>query len=116
VATNLLDRSPQLAILQIEGALRAPVHGDLSRRVGSLLASGERQIELDLTRLSDLDAAGIGELIVAFNTATAACGTLQVTQPSRRVRTMLEAVGVLPLLSSGSRGRGPVGDHRSPRR
>ena len=88
------------------------MQGDLSGRVRSLLATGERCIRLDLTGLSDIDAAGIGELIAAFNIATAASGTLQVTQASRRVRTLLEAAGVLRLLSAGIPTRRRPDDRR----
>ena len=88
------------------------MHGDLRRKVRSLLASGERRIQLDLTRLSDLDAAGIGELIAVYNSATAASGTLQVTKAGRRVRTLLEAAGVHRLLTVGTPAHVTVDDRR----
>jgi hypothetical protein len=42
-----------------------------SPNVYSLLLDGERRILLDLGRLSDLDAGGVGELVHAFNTTNA---------------------------------------------
>jgi anti-anti-sigma factor len=91
-----------LSILHVERTLRAPVDSELSRNVEGLLDRGKRWVLLDLSRLADIDAAGVGELVRAFNTTTAAGGVLRITHPTRRVRRLLQTAGVLELLSAGA--------------
>jgi anti-sigma B factor antagonist len=95
-----LEQCTHRSILEVEGTLRAPVNAELSQRVQALLACGERRILLDLSRLSDMDAAGVGELVRAFNTTSAAGGILQIVDASRRVRQLLNIAGVLKLLTA----------------
>jgi anti-anti-sigma factor len=66
--------------------------------VRALLHCGERRIVLDLTRVSDIDAAGIGELVRAYNMARAADGTIHVVNTNRWVRELIERVGLDALL------------------
>jgi anti-anti-sigma factor len=69
-----------------------------------LLASNERRILLDLAQLSDIDAAGVGELVRAFNTLKAAGGVLRITHANPHVRQLLRVAGVLGLLSGDTEG------------
>jgi anti-anti-sigma regulatory factor len=73
---------------------------------------GERRVVLDLTRVPTIDAAGIGELVRAHTAVSNAHGVLQIANPTRWVREMLERVGLFELLSyappaSGARLRRP---------
>lgn len=108
--TELLERTVP-SVLHIQGALRAPVDTHLSERVQALLARGELGILLDLTRLSDIDAAGVGQLARTYAATSAAGGILQIANPSRRVRRLLEVAGLWSLLPH-ARGNGR---HRCPR-
>lgn len=99
-----LEQCTHRSILAVEGTLRAPVNAELSQRVQALLARGERRILLDLSRLSDIDAAGVGELVRAFNTTSAAGGILQIVHANRRVCQLLNIAGVLKLLTAGRGG------------
>jgi len=84
----------QLTTLEVEGALRHPVSRELRHQVAALVGLGERQILVDLTRLSDIDAAGVGELVRAFNITRNAGGVLQIANANRRVRQILQASGL----------------------
>jgi anti-anti-sigma factor len=86
------------ATVCVIGQLRAPGTSALRRVVTALLLDGERHILLDLAELTDLDAAGIGELINVSNLTTAAGGTLQIVRPRTSVRRLLDGVGVLRVL------------------
>jgi anti-anti-sigma factor len=88
-------------VLYIRGPLQAPADGDLGRIVGALLDRGERVIVLDLTQTSRIDAAGVGELVRAYNMAMAANGALRVEHPPTRVSHILERVGLLDILRHG---------------
>jgi len=86
-------------IISIEGALHAPFESRLKQRVHAVLLRGAQQVRLDLSRLTSIDAAGVGELVAAFNATKAAGGVLEIAHVRRRVRQVLEATGVYPLLA-----------------
>jgi anti-sigma B factor antagonist len=73
---------------------------ELRHRVDTLLDRGERWLVLDLRTLSGIDAAGVGELVRAFNRTRAAGGMLQVANTGRRVQTLLDVTGVSTLLTA----------------
>ena len=97
-----LEQCSHQSILQVVGTLRAPVSSELSQSVQSHLFRGERRILLDLSRLSDLDAAGVGELVRAFNTISAAGGLFRIAHASRRVAQLLDITGVLRFMTAGA--------------
>jgi anti-anti-sigma factor len=91
--------------VHIEGALRVPVSRDLRRNVRTLLRRGERTIVVDLARVSRIDAAGIGELVRAYNMAGAVDGLLRIVDATEWVREILTRVGLFEVLSAGGRNR-----------
>lgn len=99
--TAMLERCTESSVLEVCGALRAPLSFDLIRRVRAALRR-EPTILLDLSRLVDIDAAGVSELVRAFNEARAEGAVLQIAHVSGRVRTLLEISGVLTLLTAGA--------------
>jgi anti-anti-sigma factor len=90
------------SVVDVDGDLRAPVNPELRQRVDALLARGERRIVLNLARLSDIDAAGIGELIRARDAAMAAGGVLHIAHANGPVHRLLDIAGVLWLLGADS--------------
>jgi anti-anti-sigma factor len=97
----------------VEGSLRAPIELQLTRWIETAIRRGVRRVRLDLSRLSTIDAAGVGELVTAFTAAKAAGGLLDISRASRRVRRTLEAAGVFTLLS-GDCVTGPSNDQGKP--
>ena len=69
--------------------------------VRTLLGRGERRIVLDLACLTKIDAAGIGELVRAYNMTAASNGTLRIANTDPWVREMLNMVGLFDRLHSG---------------
>ena len=98
-------RASRPYVLQVEGALRWPVGRDLRERVRSLLRRGDRHILLDLDRVSQIDAAGVGDLVRAYNMASAVDGSLRITGATGPVREVLERAGLFGLLSAAWEGR-----------
>jgi len=86
------------SVLRLEGSLRAPVSPELRERVEALLHLGERMILLDLARVPDLDAAGVGGLVHVYGMVSEAEGVLHVGRAPRRVRRLLDLAGVSELL------------------
>jgi anti-sigma B factor antagonist len=98
----ILERCTHPSVLEIDGRLQAPVNSTLIQRVQARLFRGERRILLDLSRVTAIDAAGVGELIRAFNATRAAGGELRVARANRRVFRLLEVAGVLWFLAAGA--------------
>lgn len=94
--------SDEFSVLHIDSPLRAPVSTELREKVQALLRRGERRILLDLAGVSDLDAAGLGELVRAYNMTSAANGVLRTAHTVGRVRELLARVGLFDLLSVDS--------------
>ena len=88
----------QRVSLELQGSLRAPIDGVLRSRVESLIDGGVRRVSLDLSGVSDIDAAGVGELMQIFTTVTTAGGALEIERMNPHVRRVLEVSGVLGLL------------------
>jgi anti-anti-sigma factor len=94
------EECTQWTLVELHGILRAPADMTLCERVEALLRGGQRQIVLDLAPLSAIDAAGVGELIRAYNMATGAGGVMRIARAKGRVGHLLEVAGVLRLFSS----------------
>jgi anti-anti-sigma factor len=92
-----------LCVLYVEGPLRAPVDTRLRHTVHSLLRRGVRTIVLDLTRVSNVDAAGVSELVRAYNLAVQVKSAVQIVNASGWVQQILETVGLYEILSAGRR-------------
>jgi len=97
----MTEQRPHPSIVHLEGTLRAPVTSELRQSVEALIGRGVRRILVDLSRLSEIDAAGVGELVRAFNATSAAGGVLQIRHVTQRVRQLLDVTGVLTLLTRG---------------
>ena len=97
-------RSSSALAVPLEDSLRLPLlTRDVQNRVRALVLRGERYIVLDLARVTRIDAAGVGELIRAYNMATAAGGSLRIVHASEWVREVLERVQLFELLSGSVR-------------
>jgi anti-anti-sigma factor len=51
--------------------------------------------------VSRIDAAGVGELVRAYNMGSAVNGVVRIENASARVRKVLELVGLFSLLTRG---------------
>ena len=101
--TVVVERSvPGASVLDVVGPLRGPVSLALRRRVGALLRRGERSILVDLARVTDLDAAGLGELAHVYRMVDAANGVLRVACTTGKVRKLLGLTGLLQVLTAAS--------------
>ena len=92
------DISHQRVSLDLQGSLQAPIDGVLRSRVESLLDGGVRRVSLDLSGVSSIDAAGVGELMQIFTIVAHAGGVLEIERMSPHVRRVLDVTGVLGLL------------------
>lgn len=75
--------------------------GRLLNRVRAALASGIRDLTIDLAGLSAIDCGGIGALLLCLQDAARHGATLRVARSRGRIRTMLALSSLLPLLEAG---------------
>ena len=90
--------------VRVDGALQTPVSRALRHNVRTLLLRGERRIVLEMSTVPRIDAAGIGELIRAFNMTVAGNGALRIVNTTAWVREMLERAHLFDVLSGVRRG------------
>src|SRR5262245_16249697 len=101
------------SLVSLDGPLRFPPSGELQRHIEAILVRAERRIVLDLSRVARIDAAGVGELVGAYNATTAAHGVLRIVHATDWVREILERVGLFALLSGRDRSERPWDGHSS---
>jgi anti-anti-sigma factor len=91
--------APSRSILYIDGAFRAPLTAELRHTLRTMLRAGERAIVVDLSGVSKIDAAGIGQLVRAYNMTVAVDGELRIVRATAWVRHILERVRLFDVLT-----------------
>ena len=88
------DETSGVSIVRIgETRLMYPILTDFSAAVGDLIASGKREILIDLTPVSYVDSATIGCLMDLYRQVHGAGGHLKLSGVQKRVETMLTMTG-----------------------
>jgi len=88
------EQSGGVAIVRVGDArLMYPMLGDFSATVNSLVASGKRDILIDLTPVTYVDSATIGCLMDLYRQISSAGGHLKLSGVQKRVETMLTLTG-----------------------
>jgi anti-anti-sigma factor len=93
--------SNNVCVLHVVGPLRAPLNGELRHRVLALVRNGKRTIVLDLAHVPRIDAAGVGQLVRAYNLTVRKNGMLTIVHATAWVREILHRAGLFDLLSGG---------------
>jgi anti-anti-sigma factor len=88
------EEAGRVSIVRVGDArLMYPLLADFSGVIMGLLASGHREILIDLARVTYIDSAAIGCLMDLYRQITAAGGHLKALGVQRRVETMLTLTG-----------------------
>jgi anti-sigma B factor antagonist len=88
------EQSGGVAIVRVGDArLMYPMLADFSAAVNTLVASGKRDILIDLTPVTYVDSATIGCLMDLYRQVQAAGGQLKLSGVQKRVETMLTLTG-----------------------
>jgi anti-anti-sigma factor len=91
-------RRGDVVILDLEGKLTAGLGDQILREtLDELLAENWRKILLNLSAVSFLDSAGLGELVAGLKTARNLGADLKVLKASERVKTTLSLARLLPV-------------------
>ena len=97
IGTKVLDR--RVAVLDLSGRLDVESANTLRESVAAVLATGARQVVLNLIGVTDLDAAGLGELAHSLNSVRAAGGELRLVVRSPSVQELLARTHLLEVFT-----------------
>ena len=88
------EQSGGVAIVRVGDArLMYPMLADFAAAVSDLVASGKRDIVIDLTPVTYVDSATIGCLMDLYRQISKAGGHLKLSGVQKRVETMLTLTG-----------------------
>ena len=88
------DHANGVAVVRIgESRLMYPILSDFAGAVSGLVASGQKDILIDLTPVTYVDSATIGCLMDLYRQVHNAGGHLKLSGVQRRVETMLTMTG-----------------------
>jgi len=88
------EQSGSISIVRVgETRLMYPILSDFATAVSGLVASGQRDILIDLTPVTYVDSATIGCLMDLYRQVHNAGGHLKLSGVQKRVETMLTMTG-----------------------
>jgi anti-anti-sigma factor len=88
------EQSGAVSIVRVgENRLMYPILSDFSAAVAGLVASGKREILIDLAPVTYVDSATIGCLMDLYRQVTSAGGHFKLSGVQKRVETMLTLTG-----------------------
>ena len=90
-------QAKDVMILDLKGRLTAGFGDQILRdAIDELLAEGRRQILLNLSEVSFLDSAGVGELVAGLKTSRRFQADLKLLNVGERVYSTLDMARLLP--------------------
>jgi anti-anti-sigma factor len=90
-------QTKDVVILDLKGRLTAGLGDQILRdAIDELLAEGRRRILLNLSEVSFLDSAGVGELVAGLKTARRFGADLKLLNVGDRVYSTLDMARLLP--------------------
>jgi anti-sigma B factor antagonist len=91
-----------VAIVKVTGDITLSKGGDarLKDKVQSLLQQGRKQLLVDLSGVSYMDSAGLGELVQAYATTKNRGGALKLLNVTKRLRDLLVVTKLLTVFDT----------------
>lgn len=91
-------KSEDVVIADLSGRLVAGVGDEILREVvNELLAEGWRKILLNLSEVTIIDSAGVGELVSSLKLAHGFGASLKLVRVTKRVKESLHLASLLPV-------------------
>jgi anti-sigma B factor antagonist len=96
VLTIDIQDSQEATVLRCSGRI---VHGDgADTLLRAVMSQDKRHLQIDLSQVDSIDAGGLGVLVALAKWAKNGDRTIQLTNPSKRVREALEATKLSSVL------------------
>ncbi|MBI4484404.1 MAG: STAS domain-containing protein [Acidobacteria bacterium] len=91
-----------VAIIKVTGDITLNKGGDvlLKDKVNSLLQQGHKNVLIDLSGVSYVDSAGLGELVQAYATTKNRGGALKLLNVTKRLRDLLVITKLLTVFDT----------------
>ena len=91
-----------VAIIKVTGDITLNKGGDvlLKDKVQSLLQQGHKHLLVDLSGVSYVDSAGLGELVQAYATTKTSGGALKLLNVTKRLRDLLVVTKLLTVFET----------------
>ena len=92
----------QVAVVKVTGDITLNKGGDvlLKDKVQSLIQQGQKDILLDLSGVSYVDSAGLGELVQAYATTKNRGGALKLLSITKRLKDLLVVTKLLTVFDT----------------
>ena len=92
----------QVAVVKVTGDITLNKGGDvlLKDKVQSLIQQGQKDILLDLSGVSYVDSAGLGELVQAYATTKNRGGALKLLSVTKRLKDLLVVTKLLTVFDT----------------
>ena len=92
----------QVAVVKVTGDITLNKGGDvlLKDKVQSLINQGQKNILLDLSGVSYVDSAGLGELVQAYATTKNRGGALKLLSVTKRLKDLLVVTKLLTVFDA----------------
>ena len=92
----------QVAVVKVTGDITLNKGGDvlLKDKVQSLIQQGQKHILLDLSGVSYVDSAGLGELVQAYATTKNRGGALKLLGVTKRLKDLLVVTKLLTVFDT----------------
>jgi len=92
----------QIAVVTVTGDITLNKGGDvlLKDKVQSLLQQGQKNIVLDMSGVSYVDSAGLGELVQAYATTKNRGGALKLVSVTKRLKDLLVVTKLLTVFDT----------------
>lgn len=102
MALRITDRDVNgITVLEIEGRIVLGEESNSFReKVKSLLASGKRQIVLNMAQVSYIDSAGLGTLVATFHSARSQGATLKLANLGSKFREVLQVTKLMTVFDT----------------
>ncbi len=100
---QLVERmAGNVAIVKVTGDITLNKGGDvlLKDKVQSLLQQGHKNLVIDLSEVSYVDSAGLGELVQAYATAKNRGGALKLLSVTKRLKDLLVVTKLLTVFDT----------------
>jgi anti-sigma B factor antagonist len=91
-----------IAIISIDGDITLNKGGDvlLKDKVQSLIQQGTKNIVIDLSRVSYVDSAGLGQLVQAYATTKNKGGALKLVNVTKKLKDLLVVTKLLTVFDT----------------
>lgn len=91
-----------VAIITISGDITLNSGGDvlLKDKVQSLIQQGQKNLLIDLSRVSYVDSAGLGQLVQAYATTKNKGGSLKLVNVTKRLQDLLVVTKLLTVFDT----------------